>query len=315
MRFSLPSGRAIPARRPRSGFTSIEGTRSGRTSTGGSRSGFTLIELLVVITIIAILIALLLPAVQAVRSTAYRMQCSNNFRNLGLAILQYEATAKVFPPAFVRETNPTREHNFVPFILPYIEQGPLYDKYDFNVKWNDAKNKTAIDTHLPVMVCPTTPVDRKFMADYAVNVIITAELYKPLVQSGVMDDRTSWDGILQEDKGMPIASVRDGLSNTLLLHEDAGRPEFWEGSTKRTGSASGGRWADVEAYYHHHERCKGNQMFNCSNHNETYSFHPGGANFVLGDASVHYLSENIDPNAWAALFTARGGDVLKEPPF
>ncbi|QDU91443.1 putative major pilin subunit [Pirellulimonas nuda] len=122
--------------------------------------GFTLVELLVVIAIIGILVALLLPAVQAAREAARRSSCINNLRQVGLASLNYEGARGHFPPA-VDWLNPNRtppmrrDHSWIVFILPYMEEQALYDSIDDTVEWYDPKNEAPATTPLPGMRCPS----------------------------------------------------------------------------------------------------------------------------------------------------------------
>src|SRR5438270_413605 len=138
-----------------------------------SPAGFTLIELLVVIAIIGVLIALLLPAVQKVREAANRMQCTNNLKQLGLAMHSFENTRGGFPPCRVTggtafpelpTANPANQHSWAPFMLPYLEQQALYQQYNFKVAFENNTTATGgitnyqvIQHDIKVFLCPSAP--------------------------------------------------------------------------------------------------------------------------------------------------------------
>jgi prepilin-type N-terminal cleavage/methylation domain-containing protein/prepilin-type processing-associated H-X9-DG protein len=267
------------------------------------RGGFTLVELLVVIAIIAILVGLLLPAVNAARSAARRMSCSNNMRNIGLAMLTYENSTSHLPPAYT--TNP--DHNGITFVLPYLEQGNIYDKIDQSKDWDDVANDPATENNIAVLRCPSAPGNQDWVADYAANTLFTTTAVNKL-GGKLTQTRSNYDGLLQEDP-QPLAVCRDGASNTMLYFEDGGRPEKWTESGLVSGTVSGSRWADRASYFHTHDVCGGSQVQNCNNNNEIYSFHDGGCMYVFADNHVSFISDSLDANVWVSLFTSRAGDI------
>jgi prepilin-type N-terminal cleavage/methylation domain-containing protein/prepilin-type processing-associated H-X9-DG protein len=311
------------------------------------RRAFTLVELLVVIAIIGVLVALLLPAVQAAREAARRAQCTNNMKQLGLAILNYESAKRVLPPSHT--TAP--RHNFVAYILPYMEQSALAAQFDLKKHWDFAtpvaddidNSKIANATPISTMRCPTTPnVETRLAsgADYAIAIkmsnstgkakrTLLGMASKPITLRAAdsEDPDGPWSSVLRvrfdavgKYDPIKISQVEDGMSNSFMVFEDAGRPEKFDefknpvgGETKVEsvdGSATGRNWADWQSFFDVHELCGGTQMMNCMNDNEIYSFHTGACNFTMGDGSVKYVQENIDPEVYISLFTRAGGDVV-----
>jgi prepilin-type N-terminal cleavage/methylation domain-containing protein/prepilin-type processing-associated H-X9-DG protein len=309
------------------------------------RQGFTLVELLVVIAIIAVLIGLLLPAVQKVREAANRMSCSNNLKNLGLALHNYHDNHSKFPPgalgprAGFPQFDGLKEHGVGAFLLPYIEQQPLFQHYNWDSSWLDPPNQQVVRTQLPVWQCPSaeanrvhdgslvtvTPPTENHFSGYAACGDYAGMLgvHPDLVQRGVVnppggprDAAGYYEGVLGINVTRGIAEIFDGTSQTILMAECAGRPQLWHGRTKVPNVwLTGGPWAargllwgrgatpDGTAFY-------GECAINCTNDREVYSFHPGGANAVFVDGSVHFLTADINIRVLAALITRAGGEVI-----
>jgi prepilin-type N-terminal cleavage/methylation domain-containing protein/prepilin-type processing-associated H-X9-DG protein len=294
------------------------------------RRGFTLVELLVVIAIIGILIALLLPAVQAAREAARRMQCTNNFKQIGLAIHGYHDTHKEIPPAYLCKTP---EVATLTHLLPYIEQQAMYDIYDFSVAWDRGTNRESTKLHIATFVCPTAPGggQRRWITDYAVDEAIRSGAVRTLVLAGLRPRKSglgNYWGIFRDppacggpvdsrgrrlDHQVRFAMITDGLSNTFMFFEDAGRPERYRDGEHIGSSLGDSRWADYSTEFWTNTICGGGgQLFNCDNSNEIYAFHGGGANFVYGDGSVHYHTDNMNAEVFVSLFTAFEEDIAQE---
>ncbi len=272
------------------------------------QSGFTLVELLVVIAIIGILVALLLPAIQAAREAARRNGCLNNMRQIGIAAHNYLDARKKLPPGYT--SSPAS--NFCTYLLPYIEENTAAKNYDFNKSWNHADNKKAVDLEISLYVCPSVPgLERDYAGDYSVCTAIAASAVNKLINAGIIKpypNVVSIPGALQ-NKPTSLRTITDGLSKTYMLFEDAGRP-FGYNSLGPTGSTSvsGSRWADHENYWVVHDV----PMVNNHNNNEMFGFHSGGCTVLHCDSSVHFLDETIDGQSFVAYFSAHAGDIAKE---
>lgn len=297
---------------------------SHRTS---ARAGFTLVELLVVIAIIGVLIALLLPAVQQAREAARRMQCTNNLKQLGLAVHNYHDTFGALPAGWIRPGNLANYPNnnywgWGALILPFIEQNSLHDQINFNWEWVKSSstgnpNSDLSTTAINGFQCPsdiTGPKNGKendngtsnYLGNYG-NKSLTGSEY------GTSADR----GIFTRNSSVGLRDITDGTSNTVLFGEKTGQQIG--GSNFRAGL-----WAGVRD----NDDGSGRKPFLCIgrgpgsatdyingvNGTNTWtlsvSLHPGGANVGMSDGSVRFLPETINLNAYRFMTQRDDGQVI-----
>ncbi|MBN1908836.1 MAG: DUF1559 domain-containing protein [Pirellulales bacterium] len=298
-------------------------------------SGFTLVELLVVIAIIGILIALLLPAVQAAREAARRIHCTSNLKQIGVALATYESTHKVLPFGSGYSITPTG--TWVAFILPHLEQQQLYDMFNFNVSMKDAANKAATSTPLPTMTCPSDPDagNQIFYSDSLahLNPNPAVKLWYPVCMGPTEDDKCDfcytsksgpddadsyccqgWDWGSKEGrfvgmygrypKGVKIKEVSDGLSNTIAGGETLPMQCIYNGAFAPNFPIAG-TTIPINTF----EVCDvaGGIYYRACGYK---SLHPGGANIMMGDGSVHFFNEYIDYRLYNELGTRAGGESV-----
>jgi prepilin-type processing-associated H-X9-DG protein/prepilin-type N-terminal cleavage/methylation domain-containing protein len=317
---------------PRSG----QGTsRGGRHCNSELTGGFTLVELLVVIAIIGILIALLLPAVQAAREAARRMQCSSNLKQVGLAILNYENTYSMLPQGTSCTAN-CKGHSALTALLPYVEQGELYELYDYDLRIYSAVNYRVTKNHIPAFMCASDNAAGRIMnTNFARSNLVVCFGSK---KAGVSSTDWTTDGAFQNDLCKKLGDFTDGTSHTAVASEVlAGRDDNYsdDHNFDVRGVWSEGTSMGTCAYTHLHtpNSSVGDALFlmpgqrNCVPEDDmpcsdsagnTYyneyasarSRHPGGVNVTFADGHVSFYSDEIDLRLWQALSTIAVGETV-----
>jgi prepilin-type N-terminal cleavage/methylation domain-containing protein/prepilin-type processing-associated H-X9-DG protein len=295
-----------------------------------NRRGFTLVELLVVIAIIAVLIGLLLPAVQKVREAAARMKCANNLKQIGLGLHNYHATYERFPAGFTSAAPGVNADGQGPgwgwaaLLLPFVEQDNLHKTIDFTKDIAHPANAAARVRPVPVYLCPSdTPPSPTFTVKNGSGSAICDVAFANYVGVGgtfeVSNSPDTNTGVLVRNKGFRVTDITDGSSNTIFVGE---RTALKSPQTTWTGAVTGARIPPLNPAYEVElppvlcttntgTAADGRVPNNPLDHVEdTNSRHSGGVNFLYGDGSVRFLNQNIDPKTWVALGTRAGGEVL-----
>jgi prepilin-type N-terminal cleavage/methylation domain-containing protein/prepilin-type processing-associated H-X9-DG protein len=305
-----------------------------------SRLAFTLIELLVVIAIIGVLIGLLIPAVQKVRESSSRLSCQSNLKEIGVALHNYHHAYKAFPPGYRASgpysdgaTDTTPGWGWAAFILPYIEQDNLYRQLNLS---QPVQKSPAIQTMVKVYVCPSdqTPPGAFAVPDGFGNTVCLAapSSYAACVggdESGTSD--ATGFGVFYRNSQTRLTDITDGTSNTILIGERAwaNSEGIWAGAVSsgvcKRGQynlcpGSGAAWYPAGTLVLAHGHLNNTNTDKDGGLDDFSSRHPGGANFVFADGSVHFLrsvpgdnpdgSYTPDSVIFQALATIAKGEVV-----
>jgi prepilin-type N-terminal cleavage/methylation domain-containing protein len=288
-------------------------------SSSSYRSGFTLVELLVVIAIIGILVALLLPAIQAAREAARRSACTNNLRQIGTAIHNYESAKKHLPSGFVSNKPPgrkppadwCRQNNggsarggeqdapWTVLILPYLEEGAQFGKFDLDAKFmeNDHSIQGINSQFLvPIQVykCPSNisieeePLGKSYLAVQGGGA--ASETAKICLNTNCAPTIRSWffNGVMYAGAELKLAEVQDGTSNVFMIGETRYTTRAWPISAKQDSCAFASCLVGTLDQINLWEGTGVHQMRGFSSH------HPGGCQALMTDSSGHFISETID---------------------
>jgi prepilin-type N-terminal cleavage/methylation domain-containing protein len=287
---------------------------------GTRRAGFTLVELLVVIAIIGILVALLLPAVQAAREAARRMSCTNNLSQLILAAQNYEMAFRTYPPGTIDEKGPIKNvpegyhHNWISQLLPYMEQQVTYQHIDFSVSVYDDKNAAVREVPIEILECPSAVIpSREFrMSSYA-------GCHNDLEAPIDVDN----NGVFFLNSSIRPKDITDGASHTLFIGEKFCDPDLdlgWMSGTRATLRNTGGG-LNVERRRQRYGRI----MLDDAEEREAgrdgdidpvlfvggfSSEHPGIVNFAFGDSHISCINEQIELSVLRQMADRHDGKLI-----
>jgi prepilin-type N-terminal cleavage/methylation domain-containing protein/prepilin-type processing-associated H-X9-DG protein len=309
------------------------------------RPGFTLIELLVVIAIIAILLALLLPAVQAAREQARRAACTNNLKQIGLAVANYTNRHGTLPPGYQSIYSPIFQEEMGPgwgwasMILPDLEQQSLHDNIIFETPMQAVSMATARTIPLSVFLCPSDNMPSSWTATDSETWLYLGKIYSTGVPIcnvagsnyvgcfGISEPGVSGEGVFYRGSYMPLTFITDGLTQTLLAGERSENLQQGRGMATWVGAVPGANlWSCApNPYDPDHGTCVEEASAGMTlghtgeghgpgdpfgDVNQFTSRHGGGCFFVYCDGHVQFLRKTMNYSVYLALSTCNWGEII-----
>ncbi len=293
------------------------------------RRAYTLVEILVVIAIIGLLVGLLLPAIQAARQSASRTQCTNNLKQIGIALLSYETSRKTFPPGYISRftsdgTDTGPGWGWGAMILPEMEEGAIYRVINFSLPIEDPANTIRV-ANIPSFFCPVDEVKRVWQAKSRdasgnpIDLICEVAASNYVAMYGTTEPGVDGDGIFFRNSKIGLRQITDGSSHTIAIGERAHQlgEATWAGSVTNAILFP----EDINTLGQPHTEHSSGMILGHAGEgigpgasggdvNQFYSLHGAGANFLFADGHVTFLQSDMDYTTYRAMATRAAGETI-----